>query len=172
MFINGQSKNPQAEYFACLFYLLIILRFFLKWTTSNVFTEFVTKSLLLFMFSFFFWPQGMWDLSTPPTLEGKVSISGPPGKSQEFCLKSTWERKERGWHDVRGKGLHGDFHNQRLERKSGRRRKNLHEPEKKRKSPEGRVGKVKSTSVWDESVTPIDGSWKRGVINYCWRQVL
>ena len=43
---------------------------------------------LIFWVFFFFWPQGMWDLSFPtrdwtltPCIEGKVLTTGPPGKS-------------------------------------------------------------------------------------------
>ena len=41
-----------------------------------------------------FWPQGMWDLSSPkpisPALKGKVLITGLPGKSLSFFLKGIW----------------------------------------------------------------------------------
>ena len=119
-----------------------------------------------------FLATGMWDLSTPPTLEGKVSISGPPGTSQEFGLKSTWARKEAGWHDVRGKGLHGDFRNQRLERKSGRRRKTLHEPEIKEEESkrESWKGEVYKRLRWKRDTNRRE--LEKGGFNYCWRQVL
>ena len=58
----------------------------------EVFIEFVT---ILFLFHVsVFWPGGMWDLScltrdepTPTALEGKVLITGLPGKSLFFFFK-------------------------------------------------------------------------------------
>ena len=41
----------------------LFLRFFLMWTIFKVFIEFVT--ILLLFYVLVFWPQGMWDLSSP-----------------------------------------------------------------------------------------------------------
>ena len=53
---------------------------------GKVFIEFVT--ILLLFYVLVFWPQGMWNLSSPPgikpappALEGEVLTTGPPGKS-------------------------------------------------------------------------------------------
>ena len=58
----------------------------LIWTIFKVFIEFVTLS-----FMFFFWPRGMWDLSSGPGIEpvcpalkGKVLTTGLPAKSHDF----------------------------------------------------------------------------------------
>ena len=76
------------------------------WIIFKVFIEFVTMLLLFRVL--LFWPQGMWDFSSPtrnqPTssaLEGEVLTTGPPGKPlggpsnvspkgthEDFCLKS------------------------------------------------------------------------------------
>ena len=59
--------------------------FVLMWTIFKACVERVTISLLLLTF-LFFWPWGMWGLSSPsrgqtltPCLEGKVLTTGPPG---------------------------------------------------------------------------------------------
>ena len=55
------------------------------WTFKKVCIEFVTVFLLLYVLVF--WPQGMWDLSSPgskptlPVLEGEALTTGPPRKS-------------------------------------------------------------------------------------------
>ena len=64
--------------------------FFFIWTIFKVFTEFVT--ILLPFYVLVFWPQGMWDLSSPtrdqshnpcttPALEGDVLTTVSSGKS-------------------------------------------------------------------------------------------
>ena len=65
---------------------------FLMWTTFKVFIEFLTILHLLHVLVF--WPQGLWDLSSPirdqthiPSLEGEVLTPGPPGKSQKGFFK-------------------------------------------------------------------------------------
>ena len=57
------------------------------WTIFKVFIEFITILLMFYVLLFFFWPQGMWDLSshsgvepTPPAWESEVLTTGPPGK--------------------------------------------------------------------------------------------
>ena len=57
------------------------------WTIFKVFIQFVT--ILLLFYVLVFWPQGMWNHSSPsnlqaPALEGKVLTTGPPGKSPLF----------------------------------------------------------------------------------------
>ena len=60
------------------------------WT---IFIEFVI--ILLLFYVLVFWPQGMWDLTSPdqglnphpPALECEVLTTGPPGKSQEIFFK-------------------------------------------------------------------------------------
>ena len=61
--------------------------FFFMWTSFEVFIGFVTRLLLCFMF-WFFGPEGCGILAPKPgiepslpTLEGKVSTTGPKGKS-------------------------------------------------------------------------------------------
>ena len=55
------------------------------WTIFKVLIEFV--AILLLFYVLIFWPQGMWDLSSPtrdgthtPCLEGEVLATGLPGK--------------------------------------------------------------------------------------------
>ena len=62
--------------------------FSFMWTIFKVFIEFVTILLLFNILAF--WPQRMWDPSSPnrdwactPSLEGKVLTTGLPGKSLE-----------------------------------------------------------------------------------------
>ena len=59
--------------------------FFLMWTNFKVFIEFVV--ILLLFHVLVFWPQGMWDLSSPtrdqtrtPCID-RVLTTGLPGKS-------------------------------------------------------------------------------------------
>ena len=59
------------------------------WLICKVLIEFVTISLLFYVFVF--WLQGMWDLNSltrdqPRTsaLKGKVLTTGPPGKSLDI----------------------------------------------------------------------------------------
>lgn len=68
-------------------FCLFVVFDFLMGAIFNVFVEFVTILLLLFCFVFF-WPQGMFDLSSPagfkpilPALGCKVLATGPPGKT-------------------------------------------------------------------------------------------
>ena len=65
----------------------------LMWTTFKVFIEFITMLLLFYILAF--WPQGTCDPSSLtrelielefPTVEGKVPITGPPGKFLLFLL--------------------------------------------------------------------------------------
>ena len=69
------------------------------WTFFKVFIEFAT--ILLLFHVLVFWPQGMWDLSSPTRdqthtpyigkwnlfffffLEGEILTIGPPGKSHD-----------------------------------------------------------------------------------------
>ena len=51
----------------------------------------------------FFWPQGMWDLSsrkriesTPLWLVGKVLATGPPGNSQKYLTFDSKRRRRQG----------------------------------------------------------------------------
>ena len=48
---------------AVLFPVFSFLRFFLMWTIFKVFIEFFT--ILLLFYVLFFWPWGMWGLSSP-----------------------------------------------------------------------------------------------------------
>ena len=79
----------------CPVFLSLFFFFFLMWTIFKVFIEFVI--ILLLFYVLVFWPWGMWDLSTPtgiepvpPALEGKVSTTGPPGKSLPCLLTWAW----------------------------------------------------------------------------------
>ena len=66
---------------------LFILVLCLCVKTILSFIEFVT--ILLLSYLLLFWPQGMWDLSSPPgiktcpphALEGEILTTGPPEKS-------------------------------------------------------------------------------------------
>ena len=68
----------------------VIFFFFLMWTISKTFIEFVTILLLFYLFGSF--GHEAYGISAPcqgteptsPTLEGKVLTTGPPGKSQEL----------------------------------------------------------------------------------------
>ena len=76
---------------------------FLMWTIFKVFIKFVTILLLLLMFCFF-GPEASGILVSwsgiepaPPSLEGKVLTTGPPGKPWSYILKGSpwllWQRK-------------------------------------------------------------------------------
>ena len=64
------------------------------WIIFKVFTEFATILFLFYVLCnfFFFWLQGMWDLSSPtrdrmqspPALESEVLAHGLPGKSHYY----------------------------------------------------------------------------------------
>ena len=63
------------------------------WTIFKVLIEFV--AILLLFYVLIFWPQGMWDLSSPtrdgthtPCLEGEVLATGLPGRSPK-CFHMT-----------------------------------------------------------------------------------
>ena len=63
-------------------------RFFLTWIIFKVFNEFVTTLLLFYVFGFLSGPEARGVLApwsgtkpAPPTLEGEVLTTGPPGKS-------------------------------------------------------------------------------------------
>ena len=69
------------------------------WTIFKVFTELVTTLLLFNVF----WPQGMWDLSSPKRMEstplwlvGKVLATGPPGNSQKYLTFDSKRRRRQG----------------------------------------------------------------------------
>ena len=58
------------------------------WTIYKVLVEFVAILFLFYVLTF--WPQGVWDLSSPtgdgthtPCLEGELLANGPPGKSRK-----------------------------------------------------------------------------------------
>ena len=82
------QRNPQRGFMS------VSARCQLAWLTQDhfffkFFIEFVTTLLLFYVLFFFFWPWGMWDLSPQPgiepalpAVEGEVSTTGPPGKSQ------------------------------------------------------------------------------------------
>ena len=59
----------KEDFFSFFFFFL---RFFLMWTIFEVFTEFVT---ILLMF-WFFWPRGMWDLSSLTRDQTRTSYIG------------------------------------------------------------------------------------------------
>ena len=65
---------------------VFLLRLVLIWTIFKVFMEFVTILFLFFMF-WFFGCEACEIEPAPSALEGKVSTSGPPGKSQISVLK-------------------------------------------------------------------------------------
>ena len=48
--------------------------FFLMWTIFKVFIEFVT--ILLLFYVLVFWPQGMWDLSSPARDRTRTPCTG------------------------------------------------------------------------------------------------
>ena len=61
------------------------------WTILKVFIESVTRLLLFYVLAF--WPRGRWDLNSlpgikpsPPTLEGELLTTGPPGKSLKLTF--------------------------------------------------------------------------------------
>ena len=53
-------KNTSIGFLHFLLFLVVV--FFLMWTILKVFIEFMT--ILLLFYVLFFWPQGMWDLSS------------------------------------------------------------------------------------------------------------
>ena len=57
--VNNAAMNIGAH----VFFLSFFLKIFLMWTIFKVFIDFVT--ILLLFCVLFFWPQGMWDLSSP-----------------------------------------------------------------------------------------------------------
>ena len=71
--------------------LLIFLRFFfLMWIIFNIFFELVTILLLFYVLGFGLKACGIFasypgSEPMPPTLEDKVLITGPPGKSLFAC---------------------------------------------------------------------------------------
>ena len=86
---TSPSPGPSPIFFFHLFFKNNIL----TWTTFKVFTEFITMLLLFYILAF--WPQGTCDPSSLtrelielefPTVEGKVPITGPPGKFLLFLL--------------------------------------------------------------------------------------
>ena len=79
------------------------------WTIFKVFTELATTLFLLNVF----WPQGMWDLSSPTRMEptslclvGKVLATGLPGNSQRDL---TFDSKRRRQGRRKGKCGLGDL---------------------------------------------------------------
>ena len=74
--------------------MIFLKIFFLMWIIFKVFTEFATILFLFYVLCnfFFFWLQGMWDLSSPtrdrmqspPALESEVLAHGLPGKSHYY----------------------------------------------------------------------------------------
>ena len=56
----------------CSFFFRIF--FFLMWTIFKVFIEFVT--ILLLFYVLVFWPQGMWDLSSPARDRTRTPCTG------------------------------------------------------------------------------------------------
>ena len=64
--------------------------FFWCWPFLKILLNLLQYCFFFFLMFWFFWPQGMWDLSsTPPALEGKVLTTTLPGKSllQRFLGK-------------------------------------------------------------------------------------
>ena len=101
MYSNKDLAQPKIifkrEVFVCVFVFV-----FLMWLICKVLIEFVTISLLFYVFVF--WLQGMWDLNSltrdqPRTsaLKGKVLTTGPPGKSLDifsfFFFFKMWDSK-------------------------------------------------------------------------------
>ena len=86
-----KQKKPAGFFLKLAFYLRMTFYrvgcFFFLWTIFKVFIEFV--KLLFLFYVLVFWPQGMWDLSSPtrgqtctPALDDEVWTTGPSGKSQ------------------------------------------------------------------------------------------
>ena len=73
---SGAIPSSLLPFFLTYFFWLFVYSLiFLK-----IFIEFITLQLLLYVLFFFFWPQGMWDLSSPtryrthtPALEGEAN---------------------------------------------------------------------------------------------------
>ena len=77
-------------------FCLVVVFDFPMWAIFNVFVEFVTILLQFFFFFCLFWPQVMFDLSSPagfkpilPALGCKVLATGPPGKTPYPHLNSS-----------------------------------------------------------------------------------
>ena len=80
------SLLPTQRMSVLPFLFLFRFFFFLMWTIFKVFYWICYNIVSVLYFGF--WPQGMWNLSSPardgnqaPSLEGKVLTPGPPGKS-------------------------------------------------------------------------------------------
>ena len=79
-----------------LFYFILFLKIFLMWTIFKVFIEFVTVLLLFYVLVF--WPQGMWDLSSPTRDWTLTHCIG------RWSL-NYWTTREFPWSSILKKGL-------------------------------------------------------------------
>ena len=83
LFLKSSRLNARVFY--------LFFKAFFMWTIFKVFMECVTILPLFYVLGFWLWD--VWDLSSltrnsshTPALEGKVLITGPPGKSCETLL--------------------------------------------------------------------------------------
>ena len=91
-FFSSSSCSLAIPTFFFIFLRIVVFHkdIFLMWTIfQKIFIEFVTILLLFFYACGFFWPRGIWYLSsqirdpthTPPALKSKVLTTGLPKKS-------------------------------------------------------------------------------------------